>query len=398
MMAATSTLPSDTSESPRSSRVALYAAVWTLLALLSALQSAASRARAGRPFAWPPLLADRFADWYSCALFTPAYVWLARHAPIARRTWPRGVAAHAAATTVFVVIKYALYVAAGMAIGTIAARDGYVATVADFLARSFVYESMILWAVAGVVHAMEFHRRAQEREAQAARLRAELTTARLDALAAQLRPHFLFNALNTVSSLMHRDVDAADAVLARLGDLLRRTLRAGDRHEVTLAEELELLGDYVAIVSARFSDRLTITCRIAPDVRTALVPHFLLQPLVENALEHGIARRAGAGRVEVRAARVTDAGGDRLRLVVADDGAGRDRLTERTPSEGIGLSNTRRRLAALYGDAHRLVLTDRPRGTGGAEVVVELPFREGRPPTPVASADEAERAAAQPVS
>ncbi|AHG93643.1 histidine kinase internal region (plasmid) [Gemmatirosa kalamazoonensis] len=356
----------------RAARVAFYVALWTLLALLSALQSAARWTQAGRAVPWAPLLADRFADWYSCALFTPVYFWLAVRAPITRRMWQRTVPVHLAATAVIVVLKYAMYVAAGIAIGSIDGTRGYLATLGQLLARSFVYESMTMWAVDGAVHAIVFYRRAQEREAHAARLRAELTEARMDALSAQLRPHFLFNALNVVSSLMHRDVDAADAVLARLGDLLRRTLRAGDRHEVPLGEELAVLDDYLAIVGARFRDRLTTEVRAEPGTERALVPHFVLQPLVENALEHGIARRAGAGRVEVCAARLD---GDRLRLTVADDGAGRAvDGADGAEGNGIGLTNTRRRLAALYGDAQRLTLADR--AGGGLVVTVELPWRQ----------------------
>lgn len=348
--------------------VGFLAALWTLLGLLSAAQAAAWRAREGRPVEWPVLLADRLADWYSCALFTPAYFWLARRFPITRRTWARGVAAHAGATAVFVVLKYVLYVGAGAALGLGVGRGRVVATVLDVLYENFVYENMAFWAVAGVVHAVEFYRHAQEREAHAARLRAELARAQLDALAGQLRPHFLFNTLNSVSSLMHRDVDAADAVLARLGDLLRRTLRSGERHEVPLADELEVLGDYVAIVAARFRDRLTVDVRADAGTEQALVPHFLLQPLVENALEHGIARRAGAGRVEVRAERA----GEWLRLSVADDGPGIARGGAALP-EGIGLANTRRRLAVLYGDRQRLALADRP--GEGLVVTVDVPFR-----------------------
>lgn len=351
------------------------AALWTACALLSAAQTAAARARDGAPIAWLPLLADRLADWYSCALFTPAYFWLARRWPITRRTWLRSGAVHAAATVAFVVLKYALY--APVAVAVRPRLGGSVpAVMANALWDGFVYENMAFWAVIGVVHAIEFHRRAQEREAHAARLRAELAQARLDALAGQLRPHFLFNALNSVSSLMHRDVDAADAVLARLGDLLRRTLRAGEAPEVPLADELALLGDYVAIVATRFRDRLTVDVRAEPGTERALVPHFVLQPLVENALEHGIARRAGAGRVEVRAARA----GDALRVTVADDGAGLARVPPRGDhgDRGIGLTNTRRRLAALYGDRQRLSLAGRP--GGGLVVTLELPFREAPAP------------------
>ncbi|MFP5355037.1 MAG: sensor histidine kinase, partial [Gemmatimonadota bacterium] len=347
----------------------------------STLQAAVARVRDGKEVVWAPLLVDRFTDWYSCAIFTPAYIWLARRAPITRESWLGGVVAHLAATALFVVVKYAIYVGVGIAMAGGGASDTYGAALVTALARSFVYEYMILLGVAAAVHAARFYRRAQEREAHAARMRAELTVARMDALAAQLWPHFLFNALNSVSSLMHRDVEAADAVLARLGDLLRRTLRAGDGHEVPLAEELAVLDDYLAIVGARFRDRLTTDVRPEPGTERALVPRFVLQPLVENALKHGIARRAGAGRVEVRATRV---GHDRLRLTVADDGAGRtggertgDERASTAVSHGVGLANTRRRLATLYGDAQRLSLDDRP--GGGLVATVELPWREASP-------------------
>jgi signal transduction histidine kinase len=346
--------------------LAALAAVWTLCALLSAAQ-AVTRAPEGVVIPWGGLLVDRFADWYSCALFTPAYFWLARRYPVTGPHWARGAAVHLAATQLFVVLKYTLYVGIGLWVGYRTVHGSVVSEIGRVIFRNIVYENMAFWAVAGVVHAIEFHRDVQEREARAERLRTELVQARLDALTAQLHPHFLFNALNSVSSLMHHDVAAADAMLARLGDLLRRTLRAGERPEVTLREEFELLADYLAIVGVRFRDRLTVTLDLAAGTEDALVPHFLLQPLVENALEHGIGRRAGAGQVDVRSDRV----GDTLVLSVSDDGAGVP--PGASPPRGIGLANTRRRLAALHGDRQRLTLASRP--TGGMVVRVELPFR-----------------------
>lgn len=375
--------PAVSASPSRALRIGLVAALWTLLGMLSTLQAAVARVRDGKAVVWGPLLVDRFTDWYSCAIFTPAYIWLARRAPITRESWLGGVVAHLAATALFVVVKYAIYVGVGLAMRGAGADGTYRDALVTALARSFVYEYMILLGVAAAVHAARFYRQSQEREAHAARLRAELTVARMDALSAQLWPHFLFNALNSVSSLMHRDVEAADAVLARLGDLLRRTLRAGEGHEVPLAEELAVLDDYLAIVGARFRDRLTTDVRPEPGTERALVPRFVLQPLVENALKHGIARRAGAGRVEVRAARV---GHDRLRLTVADDGAGRTGAAwaSTAASHGVGLANTRRRLATLYGDAQRLSLDDRP--GGGLVATVELPWREAAPAPSLARA------------
>ena len=344
-------------------------AIWTVFALLSTAQ-AITRKPEGAPIPWAGLLVDRFADWYSCALFTPAYFWLARRYPVTGPRWARGAAVHLAATQLFVVLKYALYVGIGLWVGYRTVNGSVAGEIGRMIFRNIVYENMAFWAVAVFVHAIEFHREVQEREARAERLRTELVQARLDALSGQLHPHFLFNALNSVSSLMHRDVAAADVVLARLGDLLRRTLRAGERPEVSLEEEFALLTDYLAVVGVRFRDRLTVTLDLAPGTERALVPHFLLQPLVENALEHGIGRRAGAGRIDVRSAREGQ-NGDTLVLSVSDDGPGG--APGAPPARGLGLANTRRRLAALHGDRQRLILADRP--TGGLLVRIELPFR-----------------------
>src|SRR5262249_36563701 len=163
-------------------------------------------------------------------------------------------------------------------------------------------------------------------------------------------PHFLFNTLQGISTLMHRDVKAADAMLSRLSDLLRQTLQRGERQENPLREEMEMLDHYVEISRERFKDRLVFEKKILPDRGSALVPFFVLQPLVENAFEHGIARRAGIGRVSVSAKRE----GQTLHLNVTDDGPGLISEERAFPREGIGLSNTRQRLRELYGDQQSL--------------------------------------------
>lgn len=353
-------------------------AVWTLLALLSTVQSVMYRVHAGKAVEWGPVLADRLGDWYTCALFTPAYFWLVRRYPLDRQQWPRTVAVLLGATSVFVVVKYALYAQLGVwtspwfnpSLAPLAFEE----RLRSALANSYISESIAFWCLIGVVYAAEFYRRARERELQAARLRAELTEARLDALAAQLRPHFLFNALHGVSTLMHRDVDAADAMLANLADLLRRTLRPsenGDRHEVRLAEEIETVRLYIAVNNERFKDRLTVGIDVPDALSRALVPHFVLQPLVENALEHGIARRAGPGRVDVSAERVDET----LRLTVSDDGPGLSGRESDSVRDGVGLSNTRRRLRELYGDRQELAVEAGTSGSG-LRVSVSFPFRQ----------------------
>jgi LytS/YehU family sensor histidine kinase len=183
----------------------------------------------------------------------------------------------------------------------------------------------------------------------------------------QLNPHFLFNTLHAISALVHKDVEAADRMIARLSDLLRYALESTDAQEVPLRQELGFLNRYLEIEQTRFGDRLTVRLDIAPETLDALVPNLVLQPLVENAIRHGIEPRAKPGRIDLRARRENG----RLKLEVCDNGVGLP--SGRIPEEGVGLSNTRARLQQLYGEGHCFELGDAP--GGGLMVSVELPFR-----------------------
>ena len=335
--------------------------------------------------------------WYACLLSSPLYIWLARRYPINKQRWRRNLAIHFAITALLVLLTGVLYfqllprpaqnspakaetVAEPTATAAVentpatqprrAAPEGRRGpALGSFLLLRFFTESLPFWAMIALVHAFEFHRRYRQRETEAARLQSQLAQSRLEALTAQLHPHFLFNTLQAISTLMHRDVKAADAMLSRLSDLLRQTLQRGDRQEVALSEELEMLADYVEISRERFKDRLVFETHIAPDVLTALVPFFILQPLVENALQHGIARRAGAGRVTVNAQRQ----GDALQLTITDDGPGLAQAERAFPREGLGLSNTRQRLRELYGDGQHLSLATP--SEGGLRVELIIPYK-----------------------
>lgn len=367
--AATAAVPASLLERPLA-RWGIILAVWTALGFLSVSQSVIYSAYSGQPIHLGALIVARLADWYTCALFTPAFFWLADHWPIDREHWKIGLPVHLAAAMLFVVLKYTLFLQVRL---WLRPTGGGPTSLRDFLAAYAINEFLVFLAVIGVVHAVQFYRRFRAREIQAERLRAQLAEARLEALSSQLRPHFLFNTLQGISTLMYRDAPAADAMLGRLSDLLRRSLNQPHRHEVPLAEELATLEDYLGIMRIRFQDRLAVETAVAPDAASALVPRFVLQPLVENALEHGIARRAGAGRIEVRAERE----GDSLALSVTDDGAGLG-AAPGFPAEGIGLGNTRLRLEELYGDAHALTLE--PLAPGGLRVRVAIPWREAPAP------------------
>ena len=209
-------------------------------------------------------------------------------------------------------------------------------------------------------------RAARAREIAQAELRAALARAQVENLERRLHPHFLFNALNTISSIMYEDPAAADRMIAGLSDLLRRALRTGEAQEVPLVEELALLDGYLDIMRARFEERLHVTLEIDDDTKGAFVPPLLLQPLIENAIRHG----ADPSSHRVHAALRVRRDGVALRLEVRDHGRG---LCGAKPAEGIGISTTARRLASLYGDDHRFAFEDAD--GGGLRVTIELPFR-----------------------
>jgi two-component system LytT family sensor kinase len=221
------------------------------------------------------------------------------------------------------------------------------------------------WLILVVLVALDYQRELKDRELRAIQLQGRLTAARLDALRMQLNPHFLFNALNSISSLMYVDADAADTMIRKLGELLKLSLdqRRGD--EISLREELDFLQHYLDIERLRFAQRLRVRFDVEPEALAAMVPTFVLQPLVENALRHAIAPRPEGGTVEISVRR--DDGW--LRIVVADDGPG---LPEGRLAEGVGLSNTRERLNQLYSLADALRLTAPEEG--GLRVDVTVPF------------------------
>ena len=352
-------------------QVLLIFVAWTFLAVFSVAQNVVYFTQSNRPIPWRDMLTGRFADWYTCALFTPLFFWLARRYPIDRRTWRTALPLTLAVTSVCVVVKYALFAPLVRALGL-----GEDATFGSLVSRNFASESMAFWAVIGIIHAFEFNRRYREREIAAADLRTRLSEAQLEALRSQIHPHFLFNTLHSISTLMHRDVEAADTMLTRLSDLLRLTLKHRGENEIALRDELSLADHYCAIMSVRFGDRLTIGRSIDPAAVDALVPQFVLQPLLENALQHGVATTSGPAKIDVSAA-VIDR---RLTLAVTDNGRGPP-SAGRGERQGMGLSNTRLRLEQLYGRDHSLTLERLPER--GTRITVEIPLRHAVAAVPV---------------
>ncbi|MBE0567872.1 MAG: histidine kinase [Krumholzibacteria bacterium] len=235
-------------------------------------------------------------------------------------------------------------------------------------------DAIVFMIMAAALHAWRHVAAARARELHTLRLQRSLADANLRNLQLQLQPHFLFNALNTVSATMYRDVAQADTMISRLADLLRASLRTARSDCVPLAEELVTLDDYLAIMRARFEERLQVTVTVQPGLDRALVPPFLLQPLVENAIGHGGVEVRGTGRVQVVVGR--DERPSTLSIVIEDDGPGLAQATAPLRG-GVGLGATAERLRLLYGDAHTLAID---RGAlGGCRVTIRLPLAEGAP-------------------
>lgn len=226
------------------------------------------------------------------------------------------------------------------------------------------------FVILGFAHSWTYHRRSAERSIRTTHLQASLTEAKLQALKMQLNPHFLFNSLHAISTLIHKDPPAADEMLTLLADLLRASLNESATHEVPLVEEIDFVRRYLAIEQIRFGDRLLSHLQIDPEAKDAWVPLLILQPLVENAFHHGLAKRAAAGRVSIRARRE----GDRLKLSVLDDGPKISDEAIAGIAYGVGLSNIRDRLMALYGEDHEIRI--RPGMEFGVQVTLVLPFHE----------------------
>jgi sensor histidine kinase YesM len=310
---------------------------------------------------------EAFTRWLSWAALAPLVAVLVRRWPLERATLARRLPLHVGAAILFAAVHSLLMAC------VYGAFHLYPKTFSDALGRllmNFAAVNFVLyWAISGAFHAVRYHRELVQREQLAAALRASLTEARLDGLRAQLNPHFLFNTLNAISALaLTGERERVVQTLSDLSDLLRVSLDRTLPQEIPLARELELLERYVAIQRTRFGDRLTFVLDVDDAARAALVPSMLLQPLVENALQHGLASLPGPGHVVVRARRTRDD----LTVRVEDSGPGFNGNAAGS-TNGIGLSNTRARLEQLHGDRQRCTCGDLP-GSGGF-VEVTVPFR-----------------------
>jgi LytS/YehU family sensor histidine kinase len=349
--------------------VGLLAALWTVPALLSTVETLVFAALSGRQMpVWRAFVSEA-SGWYTWALLTPIIIRLGRRFPIARPIKWSNVAPHIAGVIGAGSAQALVSTTVGQLLGT--TSQTFAPVLRAWFISQLPFTLIIYVAIVGVSYALRERRRAEARERHAERLAKELAEAQLRALRMQLQPHFLFNTLNAIMALV-RDVETDRAIeaLALLSDLLHTAIHAGREHETTLGDELTFIRRYLEIERMRFGERLVVSVDLSPSVANALVPTFVLQPFVENALRHGLAARRSTGTVSLSATAV----GARLMLHVRDDGVGLPPDWEERMSRGVGIANARARLTQMYG-AEGVVTVSSSGAGSGTEVSVQLPLR-----------------------
>lgn len=350
---------------------------WTLFSFLNANQVYFEMLhKPGMHHSWWRIVFWQLVVWYAWGCMTPVILGLGRRAAGKEAHWLRGLLVH----TPMSLVVPAVHVAAATYLRMLIQPFDVWSDTRPFLEQYrgelsslFLFDFFVYWAVLGAGYAFDYRERYRERESDAAELRAQLAQARLEALKVQLHPHFLFNTLHAISGLVRGgERQSAVNMIAGLSELLRRALDSADEQEVLLREEVKFVELYLDIQKVRFSDRLTVRMDVAPEALDALVPNMILQPLVENAVRHGVSPAETPGLIVVSAYRA-----DRmLHVEVADDGPGLQSGWRIEDSEGIGLANTVERLKRLYGSDHRFELRN---GEGlGVTASVVIPFREAR--------------------
>lgn len=356
----------------------IIVAAWLVPALLSGFDRYLQDRLEGHAPDWRWVLFSAI-DWLLYAVLTPLVFRASRRFPLERPHLTGRIALHIGGALAMCIAWAAMGTLLRLALFPAAPVDLQKLWLSfiSWVSTTLPFGVGVYFALVGIEHSFYYFAQARERETQAALLAAQLSKARLGALRMQLNPHFLFNSLNAITVLVRdHDTNAASRMLELLSGVLREVLRTDATHETTLAEELEFIERYLAIEHLRFSDRLRPRIEVEPSLTRAAVPRFVLQPLVENALRHGISRRAGAGLVEVTAYRDKS----QLVLTVRDDGPGLLSVS----NTGVGLTNTRSRLTALYGSDHAsLELADAP--GGGVLATVRLPYHEATDEAPYAS-------------
>jgi signal transduction histidine kinase len=356
---------------------------WTLIGLFFSSQIYLITSYRKMPYSWKRSMAATLPDTYLWALLAILVIHLAQHYRFGRSSWRSALLIHFPAS--LLIAAFHLFVAVSIIplFQPIERTGWWWPTLKFNFVDVFHWNVLVYWAIVACNHALHYYRSYREKEIQASQLETQLAQAQLQALRMQLQPHFLFNTLHSISALIPNKPDAADRMIARLGDFLRITLKNSGTPEVTLQKELEFINCYLEIERVRFQDRLQVKVSIDPEALDALIPNLLWQPFLENAILHGVASRTDPGNVEIEARRVDG----RLHLSIKDDGPGiqaeANRL--RVHPEGADVTDTRARLKQMYQENYSLELRDT--SSGGLEVILEIPFKK-QPQSPVPNPDK----------
>jgi signal transduction histidine kinase len=356
---------------PRIPRWLLVVGFWTVIVLA---YSTRTEVRSGTtvwvPVTWFESLKTAASQWYAWGLLSFGVYWLNRLLPFKRDALLARFLVHAPLSLVFTVAYTYLNDALATMLGATVETNWIGDNVLETLSRvTYRLGTFVYWAIAAICVALDYQSDLKDREVRTAKLERLLSEARLAALRRQLDPHFLFNTLNSVSAYVESEPRQARLMLEQLGDLLRMSLEHAEEQEIPLEREVAFVDHYVQLQLVRFADRLEVHVDVAPDVLGAAVPTFILQPLVENAIRHGVSKLTGQGRIEVAAWR----DGERLRLRVRDNGPGLPPGWDPDRDVGIGLANTRERLLHLYGASDH-ALSVGADDDGGVRAEISLPF------------------------
>jgi two-component system, LytTR family, sensor kinase len=337
-------------------RLAVITGAWCFFAALLTINNYVYPAMMGQPVTWREAARFPLITYAIWTLFTPLILFVCEK--IRRRHWkaPLWIAAHAA----FAIVTLLLIAAIWLPFAEISTDVGQPIrfswhTLSGLFWQSVAWNLWMYCVIVGIFYGLDYYFTARDARVHAAQLESQLASAELEILKNQLQPHFLFNTLNLISSLIHTDQAAADDMVGDLGALLRMSLESHASHEVSLAEEMKAIELYLNIQRLRFQDTLSIQLLLAPETLEARVPHLILQPIVENAFRHGISKRIGQGLLTIESMQQDG----RLKILVSDNGPG---ANGSTANQGIGLNNTRSRLEKLYGSRASLDLNSSPSG------------------------------------
>ncbi|MGH9868863.1 MAG: sensor histidine kinase [Candidatus Polarisedimenticolia bacterium] len=356
--------------------VLIVTAVWLMLGVFMGLQFYFNGTAAGVSVELWPAIRTSIQNCLILALLTFPVLWLCRRHPPTRKRWLAALSAHTAGFVLFVILFGAIRMISGTAVSRVTLEQLPVSLETwTSLVRSSLFEMFTRYAsIAIAALALQYARQCRQREVLEAELKQQMAEYELQALKLQLQPHFLFNAMNGISTLMTRDVRTARQMLVRLSELLRMALSQSMANEVSLRDEIEFVKAYLEIESMRFGQRLRVDIQVDQASLDALVPNMIIQPLVENGIRYGIARHRGGGTLALS----TSCDRGRLHIRIANDGPPAEAARHHVNGSGVGLGNARARLRQLYGEDYQFRLMQRPHG--GAELHLDIPFRgAGRP-------------------